>query len=146
MNDLNSLSSASINRVNVLVDKINDTCDALLWALDFNTESVSGYNMTIVDRMNMNSEFIDSVVRNIIIMKTHLWELKEWVTGNILEDTLDLETIVSKLSETSDKLNELLISDNNFNNVYSIAVMEIQSMIDDILDIVPVGKVVLKAA
>jgi hypothetical protein len=61
-------------------------------------------------------------------------------------DTLDLQTVVSSLRETSDKLNELLISDNNFNNVYSMSVMEIQKMIDEILDIVPVGKVVLKMA
>jgi hypothetical protein len=39
-----------------------------------------------------------------------------------------------------------LISDNNFNNVYSMAVMEIQSMIDEVLDIVNVGEVVLKIA
>jgi hypothetical protein len=59
---------------------------------------------------------------------------------------LDLETVVSSLRETSDKLNDLLLSDNNFNNVYSMSVMEIQKMIDEVLDIIPVGKVVLKMA
>ena len=143
MNDLNSLSSQSINRVNALVDKINSTCDALLGALDFNTESASGYNMTIVDRMSMNSEFVDRVVTNIISMKSHLSELKVWVADNMIWDTLDLMNIVSWLRETSDKLNELLISDNNFNNVYSMSVMEIQDMINEVLDIVKVGEVVL---
>jgi hypothetical protein len=77
MDNLNSLSQQSINRINVLVDKINATCDALMSALEFNTETVSTYNMTIVDRMNNNSEFIDLVAKNIIAMKTHLTELKE---------------------------------------------------------------------
>jgi hypothetical protein len=76
MNNLNSLSSASINRVNVLVDNINSTCDALLSALELNTEKASGYNMTIVYRMNMNSEFMDLVVKNIESMKSHLAQLK----------------------------------------------------------------------
>lgn len=144
MNSLNSLTPESINKINALVDKINATCDALLSALEFNTESVSSYNMTIVDRMNMNSEFIDKVVTNIIVMKTHLSELKKGMEGNIIGDTLDLQNIVSGLQDTSDKLNELLISDNNFNNVYSMAVMEIQDMIGQVMDVIKVGEVVLK--
>ena len=143
MNNLNSFTSSSINRINVLIDKINSTCDALLGALELNTEWISNYNMTIVDRMNMNSEFIDRVVTNIISMKSHLSELKKWVSGDIIWDTLDLMNIVSGLRETSDKLNELLISDNNFNNVYSMPIIEIQEMIDEVLDIVKVGEVVL---
>ncbi|HRX63667.1 MAG TPA: hypothetical protein P5060_01030 [Candidatus Absconditabacterales bacterium] len=142
MNNLNSFTPASINKINALVDKINATCDALISALDFNTESVSSYNMTIVDRMNMNSEFIDRVVTNIVVMKTHLSELKKGM--EIIEDTLDLKNIVSGLQDTSDKLNELLINDNNFNNVYSMAVMEIQDMIGQVMDEIRVGEVVLK--
>lgn len=146
MNNLNSLSSDSINRVTALVDKINSTCDALLSALEFNTEQASGYNMTIVYRMNMNSEFMDRVVTNIVSMKSHLNELKKGVSGNMIWDTLDLMNVVSGLRETSDKLNDLLLSDNNFNNVYSMSVMEIQKMIDELLDIVKVGEAVLAAA
>ncbi len=142
MDSLNSLTPESINKINVLVDKINATCDALMSALDFNTESVSNYNMTIVDRMDMNSEFIDRVVSNIVCMKTHLSELKDGIW--IIEDTLDLKNIISWLQDTSDKLNELLINDNNFNNVYSMAVMEIQDMIGQVMDEVRVGEVVLK--
>jgi hypothetical protein len=77
MNNLNSLSSESIKRVNVLIDNINSTCDALLSALEFNTEQASGYNMTIVYKMDMNSEFMDRVVTNIVSMKSHLSELKK---------------------------------------------------------------------
>lgn len=144
MNNLNSLSSQSINKVNVLINKINATCDALISALAVNSEKVSSYNMTIVDRMNMNSEFIDRVVTNIVAMKSHLTELKKWVNENIIVDTLDLMNIVSGLRETSDKLNQLLISDNNFNNVYSMAVMEIQEFIGQVMDEVRVGEIVLK--
>ncbi len=143
MNNLNWLTPASINKINVLVDKINSTCDALLSALEFNTEQASGYNMTIVYKMDMNSEFMDRVVTNIISMKSHLKELKKWVSGNMIWDTLDLMNVVSGLRETSDKLNQLLLSDNNFNNVYSMSVMEIQDMITEVLDIVKVGEVVL---
>ena len=59
-------------------------------------------------------------------------------------DTLDLKTVVSGLRETSDKLNELLLSDNNFNNVYDFAINEIQTMIDQVLDEIKLGEVVLK--
>jgi hypothetical protein len=67
----------SVDTVNALIDKINATCDALMVALEFNTESVSSYNMTIVQRMNINSEFIDRVVSNIIAMKKHLSDLRK---------------------------------------------------------------------
>ena len=45
-------------------------------------------------------------------------------------DTLDLQTVVSGLRETSDKLNELLLSDNNFNNIYGHEIIKIQTLID----------------
>ena len=38
MNTLNSLSSQSVNRINILIDKINATCDALISALEINSE------------------------------------------------------------------------------------------------------------
>ena len=77
-NNVNSMSlSKSVDTVNALIDKINSTCDALMAALEMNTENVSSYNMTIVDRMNVNSEFIDRVVSNIIAMKKHLSDLKK---------------------------------------------------------------------
>jgi hypothetical protein len=79
-----------------LIDKINATCDALISALEINSEKVSSYNMTIVDRMNVNSEFIDLVVKNIISIKTHLGELKDGLNNqNLLSDTLDLENLIS---------------------------------------------------
>jgi len=96
MNTLNSLSSQSVNRINILIDKINATCDALISALEINSEKVSSYNMTIVDRMNVNSEFIDLVVKNIISIKTHLGELKDGLNNqDLLSDTLDLENLIS---------------------------------------------------
>jgi hypothetical protein len=77
-NNVNSIPLAkSVDTVNALIDKINSTCDALMAALEMNTENVSSYNMTIVDRMNINSEFIDRVVSNIIAMKKHLSDLKK---------------------------------------------------------------------
>ena len=77
-NNFNSMSLAkSVDTVNALIDKINSTCDALMAALEMNTGNVSSYNMTIVDRMNINSEFIDRVVSNIIAMKKHLSDLKK---------------------------------------------------------------------
>lgn len=140
-NSLNSLSSSSINTVNALIEKINSTCDALMAALEFNTQTVSNYNMTIVDRMNINSEFIDRVVTNIIVMKSHLADLKKWINGDLIKDTWDLQTVISGLRETSDKLNELLLSDNNFNNVYSMPIAEIQTMIDELLDEIKIWEV-----
>lgn len=75
-NSLNSIQSSSIDRVNALIDKINSTCDALLSALEVNSNSASSFNMTIVNRMNINSEFMDRVVTNIIVLKSHLMDLK----------------------------------------------------------------------
>lgn len=144
MNDLNSMSiSKSVDTVNALIDKINSTCDALISALEINTETTSSYNMTIIQRMDNNNEFIDLVVKNIIAMKKHLSDLKKWVNGKLIVDTLDLETIISWLKETSDKLNNLLLSNNNFNNLYSMPIMEIQNMIDELLDDVKIWEVIL---
>ena len=144
MNDLNSMSiSKSVDTVNALIDKINSTCDALISALEINTETTSSYSMTIIQRMDNNNEFIDLVVKNIIAMKKHLSDLKKWVNGKLIVDTLDLETIISWLKETSDKLNNLLLSNNNFNNLYSMPIMEIQNMIDELLDDVKIWEVIL---
>jgi hypothetical protein len=93
--------------------------------------------------MNMNSEFMDRVVTNIIVLKSHLADLRKWLNWNLIHDTLDLQTIVSGLQETSDKLNELLLSDNNFNNIYSMPIIEIQTMISELLDEVNIWQVVL---
>ncbi|MCK9466775.1 MAG: hypothetical protein M0P94_00450 [Candidatus Absconditabacterales bacterium] len=145
MNNLNSLSPQSINRINVLIDKINSTCDALISALEINSEKVSTYNLSIVEKMNTSSEFIDLVVKNIISIKIHLGELKNGLNNEkLLYDILDLQNLVSGLQETSDKLNYLLISDNNFNNIYSMAIVEIQSMIQEVLEEIKVGELVLK--
>jgi len=145
MNNLNSLSPQSINRINVLIDKINSTCDALISALEINSEKVSTYNLSIVEKMNTSSEFIDLVVKNIISIKIHLWELKNGLNNEkLLYDILDLQNLVSWLQETSDKLNYLLISDNNFNNIYSMAIVEIQSMIQEVLEEIKVWELVLK--
>ena len=77
-NNLDSMSFVkSVDTVNALIDKINAICDALAFALEVNTETVSSFSMTIVQRMNINSEFIDRVVSNIIAMKKHLSDLKK---------------------------------------------------------------------
>lgn len=144
-NNLDSMSFVkSVDTVNALIDKINAICDALAFALEVNTETVSSFSMTIVQRMNINSEFIDRVVSNIIAMKKHLSDLKKWINGDLIMDTLDLQTVVSGLRETSDRLNELLLSDNNFNNIYDFAINEIQTLIQQVLDEIKLWEVVLK--
>jgi hypothetical protein len=62
----------------------------------------------------------------------------------MISDTLDLQNIISGLRDTSDRLNQLLIDDNNFNNVYSMAIMEIQNMIEEVLDEIKIGEVILR--
>jgi len=144
-NNVNSMPlQKSVDTVNALIDKINATCDALMLALEYNSETVSSYNMTIVQRMNINSEFIDRVVSNIIALKKHLSDLRKWINWDLIMDTLDLQTVVSGLMETSDNLNELLLSDNNFNNIYDFAINEIQTLIKQVLDEIKLGEVVLK--
>jgi len=144
-NNVNSMPlTKSVDTVNALIDKINATCNALIILLDINTETVSSYNMTIVQRMNFNSEFIDRVVSNIMALENHLSDLKKWINGDLIMDTLDLQTVVSGLRETSDKLNELLLSDNNFNNIYGHEIVKIQTMIDQLLDEIKLWEVVLK--
>lgn len=144
-NNVNSMPlQKSVDTVNALIDKINATCDALMLALEYNSETVSSYNMTIVQRMNINSEFIDRVVSNIIALKKHLSDLRKWINWDLIMDTLDLQTVVSGLMETSDNLNELLLSDNNFNNIYDFAINEIQTLIKQVLDEIKLWEVVLK--
>ena len=144
-NNVNSMPlQKSVDTVNALIDKINATCDALMLALEYNSETVSSYNMTIVQRMNINSEFIDRVVSNIIALKKHLSDLRKWINWDLIMDTLDLQTVVSGLMETSDNLNELLLNDNNFNNIYDFAINEIQTLIKQVLDEIKLGEVVLK--
>ena len=77
-------------------------------------------------------------------MKKHLSDLKKWINWDLIMDTWDLQTVVSGLRETSDKLNELLLSDNNFNKVYDFAINEIQTLIGQVLDEIKLGEVILR--
>ena len=61
-------------KINKMIDKINSTRNALLDTLTLKPDAVGNYGVIISQKLD--TEFVDRIVRNILILKNHLKELK----------------------------------------------------------------------
>jgi hypothetical protein len=57
------------------MDKINETCDALISALEVNAESVGQYGGGVAHQIS--TEYIDLLIKNILKIKYHLLRLEK---------------------------------------------------------------------
>ena len=73
MESTNSIQSNE-NLAN-LMDKINETCDALISALEINAESVGQYGGWVAHQIS--TEYIDLLIKNILKIKYHLLRLEK---------------------------------------------------------------------
>ena len=74
MTQLDTLDS-SANKISHLVENINQTCDALLSALEVSTDAVGSYGGGIVQQFD--SEFVDRVVKALLKIKYHTAKLSK---------------------------------------------------------------------
>ena len=122
--------------INKLVSNINQTCDALLGALEFTTGGVSSYSTKITENV-MNSEFVDRVVNNILLLKGHLNDIKKHAYS--LELSIkEVEELTTNLLETSDKLTSLMQENIYFNDTFGYLVQEITRKIPQVINKIPI--------
>jgi hypothetical protein len=122
--------------INKIVSNINQTCNALMGALEFTTHSASSYGTKITENV-MNSEFVDRVVNNILLLNHHLTDLKKNIHGMEL-NTNELEELTSNLLETSDKLTNLVSTSLYFSNTFGYIVEKTIKNISKVVERIPI--------
>ena len=126
-----NISSNAVRSINKFMDKITDTCDQLIGALEVNKDGVSSYGVRITDKV-MNSEFVDRVIWYLMVLKKYIFDLDKYSVDHF-QDVESVKHIISHLLETSDKLKLKMIENSFFNNTYGDMVMEISDTIDNII-------------
>lgn len=135
----NSLNAASFNNVNSLVQKIDsltkDIEKALAFCLEVNGDKVAQHSVSLTQKCD--TEFVDTIVVALHNMKNHLLDLRKWLTS--FKSSEEMTTIVQWLMTSSDNLQQLLLSNNFFHNTFQLLVSEVQTMIDRVLEQIPVS-------
>jgi ABC-type phosphate transport system auxiliary subunit len=131
-------SAESLRNVNNLVQKIDSLCKdiekALAFCLEVNSGAVAEHSIALTKKMD--SEFVDRIVVALHNMKNHLNELKKGIRN--FRSTEEMQEVVRSLMQSSDALQQLLMSNNFFYNTFQLLISEVQVMIDRVLEEVPV--------
>jgi hypothetical protein len=90
MESLNSIQSNE--KLSNLMDKINETCDALISALEVNAQSVGEYGGCVAHQIN--TEYVDILIKNILKIKYHLLRLEKELNNGLVTSRDELKYIV----------------------------------------------------
>ena len=93
MESLNSIQSNE--KLSNLMDKINETCDALISALEVNAQSVGEYGGWVAHQIN--TEYVDILIKNILKIKYHLLRLEKELNNGLVTSRDELKYIVIKI-------------------------------------------------
>ena len=107
MESANSIQSNE--KLSNLMDKINETCDALVSALEVNAESVGQYGGWIAHQIN--TEYIDLLIKNILKIKYHLFRLEKELNNWLISSQDELKYIVEWLLDTIDTIDTVCAND-----------------------------------
>ena len=129
--------SASTNKLSNLVEHINQTCDALLSALEVSSDAVGNYGGGIIQQFD--SEFVDRVVKALLKIKYHTARLSKEIQNGLISSPEELKNIVSGLLDTLDQLNTLMVSDGFMRNNFAFFIEELQTDINQILEEINIG-------
>ena len=130
MESANSIQSNE--KLSNLMDKINETCDALVSALEVNAESVGQYGGWIAHQIN--TEYIDLLIKNILKIKYHLFRLEKELNNWLISSQDELKYIVEWLLDTIDTIDTVCANDGYLRNQFSFATDELKDLISKILD------------
>lgn len=136
MENFNTSANSARASFNTLAEKINSACSSLLDTLSLNPQSVASHGIVISNKLG--SEFVDRVVNNISLLKLHLAELEHNVNLGIFTHEW-VKELTPSLIETSDRLNEFLLSNNFYMHTFQRAIQEIDSLIITVMNKMPVG-------
>ncbi len=130
MESANSIQSNE--KLSNLMDKINETCDALVSALEVNAESIGQYGGWIAHQIN--TEYIDLLIKNILKIKYHLFRLEKELNNWLISSQDELKYIVEWLLDTIDTIDTVCANDGYLRNQFSFATDELKDLITKILD------------
>ena len=122
----------SNEKLSNLMDKINETCNALISALEVNAESVGSYGGWIAHQIN--TEYIDILIKNILKIKYHLLRLEKEVNNWLIYSEEELKCIIWGLLDTLDTIDEVCINDGYLRNQFSFATDELKELITKMLN------------
>ena len=127
-----SNSILSNEKLTNLIDKINETCNALISALEVNAESVWSYGGWVAHQIN--TEYIDILIKNILKIKYHLLRLEKELNNWLITSEEELKCIVWWLLDTIDTIDTVCANDWYLRNQFSFATNELKDLITKMLD------------
>lgn len=134
---INSIQSNE--KLSNLINKINETCNALVSALEINAQSIGGYSWWIAHQIN--TEYVDLLIKNILKIKYHLIHLEKNLNKWLINSQDELKSIVEWLLITTDTIDTICLNDGYFRNQFSFVTNELKELITKILDeiIIPIA-------
>ena len=130
MESVNSIQSNE--KLSNLMDKINETCNALISALEINAESVGAYGGWVAHQIS--TEYIDLLIKNILKIKYHLVRLEKELNNGLISSQDELKFIVGWLLDTIDTIDTICAKDGYLRNQFSFATDELKDLITKMLD------------
>ena len=122
----------SNEKLSNLMDKINETCNALISALEINAESVGQYGGWVAHQIS--TEYIDILIKNILKIKYHLFRLEKELNNGLITSEEELKCIVGGLLDTIDTIDTVCANDGYLRNEFSFATDELKDLITKMLD------------
>ena len=130
MESLNSIHSNE--KLSNIMDKISETCNALISALEVNAQSVWEYGGWIAHQIN--TEYVDILIKNILKIKYHLLRLEKELSNGLISSKDELKCIVGWLLDTLDTIDEVCLNDGYLRNQFSFATDELKELITKMLN------------
>jgi len=130
-------SILSNEKLSNLIDKINETCNALISALEINAESVGAYGGWVAHQIS--TEYIDLLIKNILKIKYHLLRMEKELNNGLINSQDELKCIVWWLLDTIDTIDTVCVNDGYLRNQFSFATNELKNLITKMLDEVTIS-------
>jgi len=130
MESVNSIQSNE--KLSNLMDKINETCNALISALEVNAKSVGEYGGWVAHQIS--TEYVDILIKNILKIKYHLIRLEKELNNGLISSEEELKCIIWWLLDTIDTIDTVCANDGYLRNQFSFATDELKELIIKMLD------------
>ena len=115
-----------------IINQINETCNALISALEVNAESVGTYGGWVAHQIN--TEYVDILIKNILKIKYHLVRLEKELNNGLISSEEELKCIIWWLLDTMDTIDTVCANDWYLRNQFSFATDELKDLIIKMLD------------
>ena len=130
MESANSIQSNE--KLSSLMNKINETCDALISALELNAQSVWRYSGWVAHKIS--TEYVDLLIKNILKIKYHLFRLEKELNNGLISSHEELKCIIGWLLDTIDAIDTVCANDGYLRNQFSFATDELKDLITKMLN------------